>query len=70
MMCLPVDQLHSRAEFLVAKFKEGGGDSYIDDAIVLDREALELCPPGHPERHVSLSSLGVHLGDRYPSSGR
>ena len=48
-MCLAVDQLLSYAEFLAAKFKQGGRRSYIDQAIVLDREALELCPPGHPE---------------------
>ena len=69
MMCLPVDQLHSRAKSLVTKFKQEGENSYIDEAIVLDREALELCPPGHPERHISLSLLGVHLGDRYHQLG-
>ena len=68
-MCLPVDQLHSQAKSLVAKFKQGGRSSYIDEAIVLDREALELCPPGHPERHVSLSWLALHLGERYEQLG-
>ena len=63
-------QLHSeRAESLVAKFKQGGGTSYIDEAIVLDRDALELCPPGHPKRSVSLIHLAVHLCARYSLLG-
>ena len=69
MMCLPVDQLHSRADALVAKFEQGGGSSYIDEAIVLDREALELCPPNHPERYASLNQLEIHLSDRYDQLG-
>ena len=69
MMCLPVDQLHSRAKSLVAKFKQGGGNSCIDKAIVLDREALELCPSGHHKRYVSLELLCTHLGDRYEQLG-
>ena len=69
MMYLPVDQLHSRAESLVAKFEQGGGNNYIDEAIVLDREALQLCPPSHPERCVSLNQLGIHLCGRYNRLG-
>ena len=68
-MCLPVSQLHSQAEYLAARFLEGDGSSYINEAIVLDREALGLCPPGHPKRNVSLSSLAGHLGDRYDQLG-
>ena len=48
MMCPPVKQLHSRAKSLVAEFNHGGGSSYIDEAIDLDRKTLELCPPGDP----------------------
>ena len=69
VMCLAVDQLLSRAESLVTRFQEEGERSYIDQAIVLDREALELCPPGHPERDDSLSSLAGHLGHRYDQLG-
>ena len=69
MTCLPVAQLHSRAKSLVAKFKDGGGRNYMDEAIVLDREALELCPPGHPERYVCLNQLGIHLNNRYDQLG-
>ena len=69
MMCLPVEQLHSRANSLVATFQHGGEASYIDEAIVLDREALERCPLGHPERPVSLTRLAIHLGNRYCQLG-
>jgi CHAT domain-containing protein/tetratricopeptide (TPR) repeat protein len=65
----PVEQLRSRAESLVAEFKQGGGTSCIDEAIDVDREALELCPPGHPMRSVSLNGLALHLGNRYDRLG-
>ena len=61
--------MHSRAKSLVAQFEQGGGTNYINEAIVLDREALELCPPGHPERSDCLISLGIHLSDRYNQLG-
>ena len=66
---LPVAQLHSRAESLSSKFEQGGGTRYIDEAIDLDREALELCTPGHPERPGSLIWLSLHLGRRYNQLG-
>ena len=69
MMYLPVEQLHSRAESLSAKFEQGGGTSYIDEAINLYREALELTPLGHPKRPVSLTRLAVDLSDRYDQLG-
>ena len=34
--CLPVEQLHSRAKSLAAKFEQGGGRSYIEEAICHD----------------------------------
>ena len=68
-MCVSVDQLHLRAESLVAKFEQGGGTNYIDEAIVLHREALEHCPPGHPKRHDCLTSLASHLSKRYSNFG-
>ena len=58
---LPVEQLHSHTESLVDEFKQGGGISYIEEAIGLDREALGLCPPGHAKRSVSLTQLAIHL---------
>ncbi|KAI9567421.1 hypothetical protein HD554DRAFT_2173191 [Boletus coccyginus] len=63
-MCLPVERLHSRAESLVAEFKQGRGRSCIEGAIDLDREALQLCPPDHPKRSLSVTYLTLHLRDR------
>jgi CHAT domain-containing protein/tetratricopeptide (TPR) repeat protein len=61
--------LHSRAKSLVTKFKQGRGAGYINKAIVLDREALELCPPGHPKRCSSLTLLASYVSDRYARLG-
>jgi len=65
MTYLPVKWLHSRANSLVAKFKQGGSRNYIEEAIKLDREALQLCPTGHPKRCVSVTYLARHLRSRY-----
>ncbi|KAI9570918.1 CHAT domain-containing protein [Boletus coccyginus] len=64
-----VKRLHSRAESLVAEFKQGWGRGHIEEAIDLDREALQLCPTGHPKRYVSLTYLARHLLDRYNRFG-
>ena len=69
MMRLPVEQLHLRAKSLVAEFEQGGGSSNIDEAIVVDRDALGLCPPGHPKRPVSLTCLAIALSGRYDQLG-
>lgn len=69
MTRLPVERLHSKADSLFAKFEQSGEAGYIDQAIILDYEALELCPPGHPKRFVSLTRLAVHLSDRYDRLG-
>jgi CHAT domain-containing protein/tetratricopeptide (TPR) repeat protein len=69
MMYLPVEELHLRAQSLVAKFEQGGGANHIDEAINLDREALKHCPSGHPKRSDSLVWLGIHLSDRYGRLG-
>ncbi|KAI9567831.1 hypothetical protein HD554DRAFT_2023062 [Boletus coccyginus] len=67
-MYLSVEQLHLWAEALAAMFEQGGGRSCIEEAIDLDREALQLCPPGNPKRSV-LSLLAIHLCDRYNQFG-
>ncbi|KAF8132924.1 CHAT domain-containing protein [Boletus edulis] len=41
----------------------------LDEAIVLDRVALELRPQGHPDRSMSLNSLAVGLSTRYKQLG-
>ncbi|KAI9460424.1 TPR-like protein [Boletus coccyginus] len=64
-----VEQLHSRAESLAAKFKHGGERSDIEEAIELDREALQLCPPGHPKRSDSLTYLACQFHVRYKQFG-
>ncbi|KAI9455544.1 TPR-like protein [Boletus coccyginus] len=64
-----IQKLHSRAKFLVAKFEEGGRRGYIEEAIALGREALELCPHGHPMRSNSLIYLAHHLRGRYKQFG-
>jgi CHAT domain-containing protein/tetratricopeptide (TPR) repeat protein len=69
MTYLPVERLHLRAHSLVAKFEQGEGTSHINEAIVLDRHALELSPPGHPKRPVSLACLAADLSNRYYQLG-
>ena len=69
MTHLPVKQLHSRAKSLLAKFEQGEGTRYIDEAIDLDRVALDLRPPGHPKRTVCLTQLAMDLGHRYAQLG-
>jgi CHAT domain-containing protein/tetratricopeptide (TPR) repeat protein len=66
---LPAILFHLRAQYLLAKFKQGRGTSYVDEAIDLDREALELYPPGHLERADSLTWLAIHLCERYRQLG-
>jgi tetratricopeptide (TPR) repeat protein len=41
----------------------------LDEAIVLDREALGLRPQGHPSRSSSLNNLAVRLSSRYEQLG-
>ncbi|KAN0085817.1 CHAT domain containing protein [Tylopilus felleus] len=54
-----------RAEARFAKFEREGRTSYIDEAVNLGNEALDLCPPGHRKRTVALSSLAIYLHVRY-----
>ena len=61
MTCLPVKQFLSKAASLVTKFERGSEAVYIDEAITLDREAPDLCPPSHHTRSAILSQLARHL---------
>ena len=61
MTCLPVSQLLSQAEALLANFEQDGETSYIDEAIDLDRKALQLCLPGDNKRSVALALLAPHV---------
>ncbi|KAN0094895.1 CHAT domain containing protein [Tylopilus felleus] len=66
-----IEELHERANALAASFNPDGNGTTdcIDKAIVLDRKALELCPPGHPLRSDSSSLLAAHLDKRYKQLG-
>ena len=41
----------------------------LNETIVLDREALSLCPLEHPDRSISLNNLAVDLSSRYNQLG-
>ena len=70
LTCLQVEALHTRANTLVANFQGGNGTTdSIDEAILLDREALEFCPPGHPLRVDASDQLAHHLHTRYKCLG-
>ncbi|KAN0085704.1 hypothetical protein V8E55_006838 [Tylopilus felleus] len=53
--------LLSQAEALLANFEQDGETSYIDEAIDLDRKALQLCLPGDNKRSVALALLAPHV---------
>ncbi|KAL5520620.1 hypothetical protein ACEPAF_2621 [Sanghuangporus sanghuang] len=42
----------------------------LEEAILLERAALELRPDGHPDRSLSLSHLAEDLGTRFEHGGR
>ena len=67
--CLTVSQLLSQAQSAAAKFQQDSEARYIDEAIILDREALELCTAGHPRQSACLFQLAYHLGARYELLG-
>ena len=68
-MYLTVSQMLSRVESPATKFRQDSEARYIDEAIALDREALELCGAGHPRRSDCLFRLAFHLGARYELLG-
>jgi hypothetical protein len=42
----------------------------LEEVITYHREALTLCPPGHPNRSTSLNNLASAVLTRYEQSGR
>ena len=42
---------------------------YLDEPIVLDREASNLCPQGHPGRPMPSNNLAIHLSTQYKQLG-
>ena len=66
---LSVCQLLSRAWSIGAKFQQHSEAHFIDEAIILDREALGLCTAGHPRRSACSFQLAFHLSARYALLG-
>jgi tetratricopeptide (TPR) repeat protein len=61
--------LNSLAAHLSSRYEHLGTMEDIDEAISLDREALDLRPQGHPDRSMSLNNLAAHLSSRYQPLG-
>ena len=61
--------LTNLAIHLFSQYKQLGAVQDLDDAIVLNREALDLCLQGHPDRAVSLTNLAVDLSSQYKQLG-
>ena len=59
-MYLPVNWLHPGD-----RYDQLGETEDLEEAIILDREALGLRPQGHSDRSSSLSNLALHLSTRY-----
>jgi len=60
MTCLPVEQLHSRAESPAARVGEGGGESCIEEAV--GHEAPQLAhpvTPSDPALRLTLQLISV-----------
>ncbi|KAG0693350.1 CHAT domain-containing protein [Suillus ampliporus] len=53
--------LNNLATSLLTRFKERGVQSDLDKTIELHRAALQLRPPGHPDRSMSLNDLSTSL---------
>lgn len=69
MTHLPVEELLSCADSTAAEFKDRDGTNYIDETIVLDRGALELCPP-FQEICLQLTKLAIPLWNGYNKHGQ
>ena len=61
--------LNTLADHLSARYKKLGVMEDLDEAIVLDREALNLFPQGHHDRSTSLSNIADHLSSQYKQLG-
>ena len=63
--CLTVSQLLSQAQSVADQFEQDGEARYMDEAIILDRDALELCTAGHPWQSACLFQLVIRPNTRY-----
>ena len=51
------------------RYNELGATRDLEEAIVIAREAIDLCPAGHPDRSMSLNTLSVCLAIRHNQLG-
>jgi tetratricopeptide (TPR) repeat protein len=56
-------------ETLHLRYDQVGDITFLDKAIELEREVLDLQPPGHPARATSCRDLGASLHARYQQCG-
>jgi hypothetical protein len=61
--------LGSLSYSLIYLYDLTGEVALLDEVIALNRRALELCPPGHPNRAVSLNNLADALLSRFKQTG-
>ncbi|KAN0100021.1 CHAT domain containing protein [Tylopilus felleus] len=61
--------LRARFRFHYERFQRGGGIRYLDEAILLLREAIELYPQGQLDRSTLLNNLATCLWIRYNQLG-
>jgi tetratricopeptide (TPR) repeat protein len=54
---------------LYHRYMENGNMALLDEALALEREALELRPEGHPKRAFSCGDLAVMLKARFHQTG-
>jgi hypothetical protein len=54
---------------LTTRYERTGDVGLLEEAIGLQREALDLCPVGHPGRSMSCGNLAVSLKTRYERDG-
>ena len=54
---------------LNCRYRQLGVARDLEEVIILVREALSLCPQGHPDRSMSLNNLALHLSTQYDQLG-
>lgn len=61
--------LNNFATCLFIRYNRLGAVEDIDKAIVVNRDALALCQPGHPDRTMALNNLAAYYFTRYNHLG-
>ena len=59
----------NRADIHYTRFKQLGTLSDLEEALALERNALELHPQGHPQRATSLGNIALYLYSRFKQLG-